>query len=134
MDPILFNTILLSPLIFGLILSQFLRMPLKGLQGIYLFLAVANVLVSYFMLGDWLTPVIIAGIGFIVMLIAAGLFGQLVRPGDYMFFQVGVGLFPWLLWGLTAGIIYGIIVILFAVLVALRPKFKNPFFKASKKQ
>lgn len=126
MDPLMFNVVLLSPLFLGFILSQFLRLNLRMLQGVYLLLAAGNIALSYFLLQDWITPAIIAAIGFITLVIAAGLLGGKVRPSDYVFMQVGVGLFPWVHWGLLPAIAYGVSLAGFATLVALRPKFKNP--------
>lgn len=132
MDPFTLNLILLAPLFLGIVLSQVLRLNLRALQAVYLFLVAGNVVLSYFLLDSWLPAVVAAGVGLLLVVILAGVFGQRVRPGDYGFAQMGVGLFPWLQWGFTAALIYGIILIMFAVLVALRPKFKNPFFKNRK--
>jgi len=132
MDPLVQNIILLSPLFLGFILSQFLRMNLKGLQGIYFLLAAGNVVLSYFILGEWLAPLVIAAAGFVVLVVTAGFLGERVRPSDYMFFEVGVGLFPWMHWGFIVAIAFAVVLVMFAVLVALRPKFKNPFQRRAK--
>lgn len=126
MDPLIVNVILLSPLFLGLILSQFLRLNLKMLQGMYLILVAGNVLLSYFLTNQWLPAVIIGVAGFLVLLVATGVLGERVRPSDYSFMEIGAGLFPWALWGFSASMIYGVVLVLFAVLIALRPKFKNP--------
>lgn len=127
MDPVLLNVVLLAPLFLGIILSQFLRLPLKGLSAVYLLLSAGNVLLWYFLLGgQWLPPVITAAAGFLVTVVLIGFLGQRVRAADYALAMAGIGLFPWTLWGFMAGIVYAIVLVLFAVLIALRPKFKNP--------
>lgn len=126
MDPILLNLILLTPLFAGLLMSQIVRMPLRGLTGLYLLTVVANVLVWAFMLGEWLPPVIIGAVGLLVGVILAGFLFKKVAASDFVLFMAGVGLFPWTLWGFTASFIYAIVLVIFAVLIALRPKFKNP--------
>jgi len=133
MDPLMLNLILLAPMVVGMLLSQLLRLNLKALQGIYLLLAAANVLVWYFFLdGRWVEPIIFAAVGGVALLIATGIFGTRVRPSDYTFLQIGVGLFPWTLWGFSASIIYGVLLIIFGTVIALRPKFKNPLRRSTR--
>lgn len=123
---------LLAPLILGLLLSQLVPLNLRGLQGVYLLLVVGATVVAYFLTGEWLPALIAAAAGFIVVLILAGIFGERIRAADYGFAQFGVGLFPWTYWDFTASLIYAILLVMFGVLVALRPKFKNPFVRFNK--
>ncbi len=124
------NVILLAPLLVGMLLSQLLKLNLKNLQGIYLLLAAANSLVWYFFLdGRWLEPLIFAGAGLVGLILATAVLGNRVRPSDYTFLQVGIGMFPWTLWGFTTSIAYAVLLVLFAIVIALRPKFKNPLRK-----
>lgn len=132
MDSFTLNLLLLAPLVLGVLLSQLLRLTLKALQGVYLFLAAGNVVLSYFLIGEWLPAVVAAAAGFVVVLILAGIFGTKVRPSDYSFAQMGVGLFPWTHFDFSATLIYGVFLVMFAVLVALRPKFRNPLKRGSK--
>ncbi len=130
MNNFAFNAIIFAPLFVGLIVSQIVRFDLKAFQGLYLLLAAANILVWYFMLdGRWLEPVIFAAIGFVTLLVATGIFGTKVRAADYVFAQIGIGMYPWTLFGFSGAVIYVVLLGIFVTLVALRPKFKNPFFK-----
>lgn len=124
-EPIL--AIALIPLFIGILLSQFLRFNVKSFQGVYLLLAAGATAVSYFyMNAGFLVPLIAVGVGFVVMLLLMGFFGTHIRNSDYALIEYGIGLFPWYL-GFTAAIIYTIIFAGFAILIALRPKFNNPF-------
>lgn len=130
MDNFQLTLILLAPLVLGLFLSQLLKMPLKGLTGVYLLLVIANIFVWFLLLnGDWITPLITGAAGLLGGVIATGFLYKRLRPGDFVLIMVGIGLFPWTLWGFSAAIVYGIILAIFAALIALKPKFKNPFVR-----
>lgn len=127
MDPLLLNLTLLAPLLLGILSSQLLKLPLRGLTGVYVLLAVANVLLWFFLLGDWLTPLLISCAGLLLTVIAVGFLYKRVTPSDFALMMSGIGLFPWLLWGPLAAVAYAVVLALFVVLIALRPKFRNPF-------
>lgn len=133
MDNFQLTLILLAPLVVGLLLSQLLKMPLRGLTGIYLLLVIANVFLWFVLLdGDWVTPLITGVAGFIGGVIATGLLYKRLNPGDFTLIMAGIGLFPWTLWGFAAAIAYGVILVIFAALIALKPKLKNPFVRRYK--
>lgn len=114
------------PLLVGVVLSQALRLNLKGFLGVYLLLVASNVAVSYLVLNaGWLAPLVIGAIGFVVIILMTGLFGTRVRTSDHVLAGIGVGLFPWTN-EVTSSIVYAVIFTGFAILIALRPKFKNP--------
>lgn len=133
MDNFQLTLILLAPLILGLFLSQLLKMPLKGLTGIYLLLVIANVFVWFLLRdGEWLTPLLIGAAGLLGGVIATGFLYKRLNPGDFALIMAGIGLFPWTLWGFAAAIAYGVILAIFAALIALKPKLKNPFVRKYK--
>lgn len=118
--------IMLIPLLIGVVLSQALRLNLRGFLGIYLILVAGNMALSYLQLGaGYIAPLIIGAIGLVVTVTLTGFFGNRIRISDYALASFGIGLFPWNV-GLLASIIYAIVFIGFAILIALKPKFKNP--------
>jgi hypothetical protein len=133
MDSFQLTLILLAPLVVGILLSQLLKMPLKGLTGVYLLLVIVNVFLWFFLLdGDVLTPILMGVAGLLAGVVATGFLYKRLNPGDFVLVMAGVGLFPWTLWGLMASLAYGVILVIFAVLIALKPKFKNPFVRRYK--
>ena len=129
MTDVQISLVLLIPLFVGFLGSQVLKMPLKGLTGIYLLLSVANVILSYFLIGDWLTPLIIAAVGLLIGVVATGFFFEKLSPSDFAMIMAGVGMFPWARWDLMIAIGYAVVLAILIVIVALKPKFKNPLKK-----
>lgn len=126
MSEVQVSLILLAPLLLGFIASQALRLPLKALTGVYVLLAVGNVILTYFLTGTWVAPVVIALVGLVVTVIATGFFFEKLTPSDFALIMAGVGLFPWVQWDFLLGIAYAVVLGILVVIVALRPKFKNP--------
>lgn len=122
------------PLLVGIILTQALKATMKTYFGVYFLLVAANVALTYTVLdGGVLAPLVTGVIGALVMLVGIGIFGTRVRHADFGFAGFGVGLFPWVAVGLVPSISYIIILGGFVVLVALRPKLKNPFRRSYKR-
>jgi len=126
MSEVQVSLILLSPLLLGFIASQALRLPLKALTGVYLLLAAGNVILTYFLTGAWLAPAIIAAVGLLATVIATGFFFEKLTPSDFSLIMSGVGLFPWAHWDFLLAIAYAVVLGILVIVVALRPKFKNP--------
>jgi len=126
--------LMLVPLLVGIILTQALKATMKTFFGVYFLLVAANVALTYTVLGGGiLAPLIIGVIGALVMIVGIGIFGTKVRHADFGFAGFGVGLFPWVAVGFLPSISYSIILAGFVVLVALRPKMKNPFRRSYKR-
>lgn len=118
--------IALIPLFIGVVLTQVLRLNLKGFLGVYLMMVASNVAFTYlFLENGFIAPLIIAAAGFIAMLLLTGIFGNRMRTTDYALVGFGIGLFPWTI-GLLPAIAYAVVFAGFAILIALRPKFRNP--------
>lgn len=133
MDNFQLTLILLAPLVIGLLLSQLLKMHLKGLTGIYFLLVIVNTFIWFFLFEGNLLPPLITGLaGFIGGVIATGFLYKRLTASDFVLIMVGIGLFPWTLWGFTAAIAYAVVLAIFAALIALKPKFKNPFVRKYK--
>lgn len=133
MDNFQLTLILLAPLVLGIFLSQLLKMPLRGLSGIYILLVIVNIFIWFLFLdGDWITPLVTGAVGFLAGVIGTGLLYKRLTPGDFVLIMAGIGLFPWTLWGITASIAYGVILAIFATIIALKPKFKSPFVRRFK--
>lgn len=116
----------ITPLLLGVVLTQVLKLNLKGFLGVYLMLVALNVAIPYFYLeSSFVAPLVIGAIGAVVMVLLTGIFGTQIRTSDYALAGVGVGLFPWLL-SIEQSLVYAVVFIGFAFLVALKPKFKNP--------
>lgn len=125
--------IVLAPLLIGVILSQALRLNLRGFIGVYLMLVAGNVALSYLQLKTGLiAPLVIGAIGLVVMVVMTGLFGTKIRISDYALTGIGIGLFPWSL-GVLQSVTYAVIFAIFATLIALKPKIKSPFKRGSLK-
>ena len=129
MNDVQLSLVLLAPLFVGFVYSQFVRLPLKGLTAIYLLLGVGNVLLTYFLVGGWLAPLISAAAGLLVGVLATGFFFEKLTPSDFALIMAGVGLFPWAQWDFLVSIAYAVILAIIVVVVALKPKFKNPLKK-----
>jgi len=120
--------IVVLPLLVGVISTQFLRIPLRGFVGFYLLLVAANLAVTYvYLAGSIIAPLVIGLLGLLVMIVVAGAFGTRVRTSDLALAAMTVGLFPWTVAGLIPSIVYLVIAAGIVLLVALRPKFTNPF-------
>jgi hypothetical protein len=122
------------PLFLGVISTQFLRIPLRGFVGLYLLLVAANVAVTYiYLAGGIIAPLLIGALGFLVMMVVAGAFGTRVRTSDLALAAMTFGLFPWNIVGLIPSIVYLVVAAGLVLLVALRPKFNNPFQRRFKR-
>lgn len=123
----------LVPLLVGVVLTQALRLNLKGFLGVYLLLVAGNVALSYlYFENGFIAPLVIAAVGFLVMMVLTGIFGTRIRTSDYALAGVGIGLFPWTI-GVVPSVTYAVLFTGFAIIIALKPKFKNPLRRSYKK-
>lgn len=117
-----------SVMAIGLILIRLVRLPLVKYLPIYFILVLLQTIVLYLSktpYNFWLVPTY-GLIGFIIVFIAAALFGKKISFNNYESCLVAIGLFPWYL-GMTASLIYAFILLIFLTIqsyVALGRGFK----------